>query len=135
MEPKCPLFTRHLCTLISISSLSAQEKIRLCTYCYQLHSNLHQRNYHNKDWRSNLRLYLFGGLGYLLSRNVAVAKHCCGTRYLCAQLMKQCCSAHCTFSFIPQCLRFDYEELHIGSVTSDNTNKNSQLFSCPSSFS
>ncbi len=35
--------------------------------------------------------------------------------------MKQLCIAHCTFSFIPQCLRFGYEELHIGSVTSDTT--------------
>lgn len=37
-----------------------------------------------KTGRSNLRLYLFGGLGYLLSRKVTVAKHCRGSRYLCA---------------------------------------------------
>lgn len=74
---------------------------------------------------------MFGGLGYLLCRSVTVAKHRCGARYLCALLMKQ----RCAFSFIPQCLRFSYEEPRTGTVTSDNTTENTSLFPPTSSFS
>lgn len=34
----------------------------LCTYCYQLCSNLHYRNYHNKDWEVEFKTLFVWGL-------------------------------------------------------------------------